>query len=481
MRNLSTTSQTFELSQPFGSAASTQPAWFVISTLGVFTVICLIAKAGFILRLGFPVASFATGVFLFRNFPAYYVGFSWWIWIITPFLARLIDYQTVWDPQRSMMVAPFLVSGISGTTIFRNLLKSNNQENTAFLIVAGGLSYGALIGAASTSPMSVARALLDWMIPVAFGYHMMWNWKSYPQFSAVLSKTFIWGVLVTGSYAIFQFMVAPDWDCNWLIQSGMGTSMGNPEPFGLRVWSTMHSASAFSGFMMSGLIILLSSQSVLQLPATAVGYLSFLLSLVRSSWGGWLIALLIMTSSIKMKAQVRLVSLIIAIVILIIPLSSMDPFASVVSGRLETITDLSNDTSFNVRTSNLGQYFLNAISNPLGQGIGNVWVKQADGTIVQQVTDNGIVDLLFTLGLLGGIPYLMGVYILSSIVLKSRTISQDSLMSAARGISISFVIQMIFANSLIGLGGMLMWGFLGTVLSGDRYYLHQQEANAHSQ
>jgi hypothetical protein len=460
---------TIPTSQHLGpdSIASPQPVWFVITTLSVFTVLCLVAKAGVLLRLGFPMASFATGVFLFRNFPPYYIGFSWWIWIITPFLARLIDYQTVWDPQRSMMVAPFLVSGISVVTLFRNLLKSNTQENSAFFLVVVGLLYGSLIGSVSTSPMSVARALLDWMVPVSFGYHMMWNWKSYPQFSNILSKTFIWGVLVTGSYAIFQFIVAPDWDCNWLIESGMGSSMGKPEPFGLRVWSTMHSAGVFASFMMSGLLILLSTQSVLQLPATVVGYLSFLLSLVRSAWGGWIIALLLMTSSIKMKAQIRLVALVIAIVLIMIPLSSMEPFSSVVSSRLETITDLQNDTSFNARTSNLGGFFIHAISNPLGNGIGNVWAKQEDGTIAQQVTDNGVVDLLLTLG--------------SSIVLKSQNISQDTFMSAARGISISFAIQIIFANSLIGVAGMMLWGFLGTVLSGDRYYRHQQELMAYSQ
>ena len=400
---------------------------------------------------------------------------------MTPLLARLIDYQTVWDPQRTMMVAPFLVSGISGTTLFRNLLKSNTQENNAFFLVTGGLLYGTLIGSVSTSPMSVVRALMDWMVPVSFGYHIMWNWKSYPQFAHILSKTFLWGVLITGSYAIFQFIFAPDWDCNWLIESGMGSSMGKPEPFGLRVWSTMHSSGVFAGFMMSGLLILLSNQSPLQLPATVVGYLAFLLSLVRSAWGGWVIALLIMTSSIKMKAQVRLVALVIAIILIMVPLSSMEPFSSVVSGRLETLTDLQSDTSFNDRTSNLGAFLISAISNPLGQGIGNVWVKQADGTIAQQVTDNGVVDLLFTLGWLGGFPYLAGLFLLSSIALKSQNISQDSFMSAARGISISFAIQIIFANSLIGVAGMLLWGFLGTVLSGDLYYRHQNDMTAHSE
>ena len=94
---------------------------------------------------------------------------------------------------------------------------------------------------------------------------------------------------------------------------------------------------------------------------------------------------------------------------------------------------------------------------------------------------SGLVDLLFTLGWLGGFPYLTGLFLLSSIALKSQNIIQDSFMSAARGISISFAIQIIFANSLIGVAGMLLWGFLGTVLSGDLYYRHQNDMTAHSE
>ncbi len=462
-------------------SSSTLQVWIAVALLVIATSLCLVIKSGIALRLGFPAMSFLIGIFLYRNYPCHYVGFSWWIWILTPLISRLNDHLTSWDPQRTIMIAPFLVSGISSVTLFRYFLSSNDRDNFPFRFVLVGILYGTLVGIVSTSQISVFRSLIEWLVPVSFGYHLFWNWKLYPQYSDTFRTTFLWGVLITGCYGVFQFMTAPEWDCNWLIQTEI-VSSGKPEPFGIRVWSTMHSPAPFASFMMSGLLLLLSSKSALQIPATVVGYLAFLLSLVRSAWLGWFMGLILMTSSIKLELQVRIVSLLTIIGLCVIPLSSMEPFSEVVSARFTSLTDVENDSSFMARSGNLGGYLYSAISHPLGQGIGNIWVRQPNGTLAQQITDNGVVDTLVTLGWLGTIPYLMGLFMLASLVMKSKAVRYDTFMSAARGISISFVMQIISANSLIGIGGMFLWGFLGIVLSGERYYRHQQaHEQAHEQ
>jgi hypothetical protein len=454
-------------------STSSLPAWIAVSLLFIATSLCLVAKVGIAVRFGFPVGSFLIGIFLYRNYPLHFVGFCWWIWILTPLISRLNDHLTSWDPQRAIMVTPFLVSGITLRTLFRHVLNSNEIENFAFRFVLVGLLYGTLVGYVVSAPISVLRSLMEWIVPVSFGYHLFWNWRLYPKYADTLRSTFLWGVLVTGSYGIFQFMTAPEWDCKWLIETAL-VSLGKPEPFGIRVWSTMHAAAPFASFMMSGLLLLLSSQSPLQIPATIVGYLSLLLSLVRSAWLGWLIGLILMTSSIKLALQVRIIVLLIIIGIGVVPLSQMEPFADVIGTRLESMSDIENDSSFNARSSDLGGYIYGAISNPLGQGIGNVWVRQPNGALVQKVTDNGLVDALGTLGWIGTAAYVVGLLMLASIVFKAKAVRTDTFISAARGISLSFVIQMASTNSLIGIGGMFLWGFLGVVLSGERYYAHQQ-------
>jgi hypothetical protein len=454
-------------------SASNLQAWVAIAVLILGTSLCLAVKAGVALRFGFPSMSFLIGVFLYRTQPSYYVGFSWWIWILTPLISRLSDHLTSWDPQRAIMIAPFLVSGISVATLFRHVMNSNEKVNLPFRLILVGLLYATLIGYVVSSPISMIRSLMEWLVPVSFGYHLFCNWRLYPQYANTLRTTFLWGVLVTGCYGVFQFMTAPEWDCKWLIETGL-VSLGKPEPFGIRVWSTMNAAAPFASFMMSGLLLLLSSNSPLQIPATVVGYLSLLLSLARTAWGGWLIGLILMTASIKLELQVRIVLLLLVVGLCVIPLTSMEPFSEVIGTRLESMKDIENDSSFNARSGDLGGYLYGAISNPLGQGFGGVWVRQPNGALLQQVTDNGLVDMFGTLGWLGTAPYLMGLLMLTALVFKAKAVRHDTFMSAARGISISFVIQMASTNSLIGLGGMFMWGFLGIVLSGERYHRHQQ-------
>ena len=467
--------QNIAFSQTQGSPSkppSTLTAWIAIGVLMIGTVLCLIVKAGIVLRVGFPVMSFLVGILLYRTQPSYYIGFSWWMWILTPLISRLSDYLTSWDPQRAIMIAPFLVSSITLATLFRHVMNSNEKVNLPFQLVLVGLLYATLIGYVFAAPISIIRSLMEWIVPVAFGYHLFWNWKLYPQYCNTLRMTFLLGVLITGCYGVFQFITAPEWDCKWLIETEI-ISMGKPEPFGIRVWSTMNSPASFASFMMSGLLLLLSSNNPLQLPATVVGYLSFLLSLARTAWGGLLVGLILMTSSMKLELQVRIVLLLLVVGLCVVPLSSMDPFSEVIGNRIDSMKDVENDSSFNARSGDLGGYLYNAVSNPLGQGFGNSWIRQANGSLSQQITDNGLVDMFSTLGWLGTAPYLTGLLMLTALVFQVKAVRHDSFMSAARGISISFVIQMASTNSLIGLGGMFMWGFLGIVLSGERYHRHQ--------
>ena len=59
--------------------------------------------------------------------------------------------------------------------------------------------------------------------------------------------------------------------------------------------------------MMAGLLLLFEGKGPLSFPAAAVGYLSFLLTMVRTMWGSWLVGLLALVTSLKLKLQMRLV------------------------------------------------------------------------------------------------------------------------------------------------------------------------------
>jgi O-Antigen ligase len=447
-----------------------QPTNVWIGILGfIFFTMFGIFVGGGAIRIGFPVLSLAVGIFLYRKSSTLYVSFTWWIWLLTPLIARLVDLRSGWDPQRLILVSPFLVTFVSIATLFRYLPVAYLEGGFPYIVALTGISYGTLIGLMNNSPINVARALLDWLSPLLLSFHLFANWRTYPEHRKNIQKTFLWGVLITGAYGIFQYIIAPEWDRFWLIESGLITSAGKPEPLGIRVWSTMHSPGPFGHFMMVGLLLLFSHQSPLQIPAVGVGYLAFLLSLVRSAWLAWVLGLLSLIASLKPKLQMRLILSIFVLGICILPLTTIEPFSSTISNRVQSISNLDEDQSFNDRSGNYETNFTQSLINVLGDGIGGNW-EESNGSLEQIARDSGIIDTFLTLGLLGGIPYLTGMILMLSRITKSPQLRVDPFMSAAYATCLGSFLQLIFTTSTIGLPGMLLWSFLGISMAAHNYH-----------
>ena len=449
-------------------------AWMAILGLVIFSAVCILAGAGSFLRLVFPVGSFAVGLLLYWRYPVLYVGFTWWMWFLTPFVARLVDYKSGWDPQRLMQVSPYLVTLLTFITFLKHLPKSYQEGSLPFVLACTGVFYGGLVGLIKGSPFAVARSLLDWLTPLLLGFHLFVNWRDYPKLSQNLRRTFLWGVLVTGVYGVIQYMVAPEWDRFWLMESGMFTSAGSPEPFGMRIWSTMNSPGPFANMLMAGLLLLFSSQQALRIPAAAVGYLALLLTLVRSAWGGWLLGLFTLMSSVKARLQIRLIITVFVIAICVFPLTTIEPFSEKINSRFQTFSNLEEDSSFKARSGNYDKNISLALSNWLGNGIGNVWSVNDNGVLQQEVVDSGILDIFFTLGWFGAVPYISGLVLIFLSVLQYSEARFDPFMSAARAISISFCAQLIFGSSIIGPSGLFVWAFFGISMAAHKYYQHQR-------
>jgi hypothetical protein len=449
-------------------------AWIAVSGLVLFTTACVLAGAGSILRIAFPLLSLAVGVLLYIRYPVFYVGFTLWLWMLTPLVGRLIDYRSGWDPQRMVQVAPYLVTLLTLATFLRHLPSAYRRGGLPFILAFSGVFYGFLIGLVKNAPFSAVRSLLDWFAPLLFGFYFFVHWRDYPRYRQCIERTVLWGVLVTGAYGIYQYLVAPEWDRFWLTASGMEGVSGRPEPLGIRVWSTMNSAGPFAFFMMVGLVLLFSSRNPLRFPAAAVGYLAFLLTLVRAAWGGWFVSLIIFASSLKPKLQVRLITTIFIVGLCGFPLATMEPFSQAIGSRFQTFSNIQQDQSFNDRSNNYDRDLELAFSNGLGNGLGGVWVVNKDtGKIEQVVIDSGIIDTFFTLGWFGAIPYLGGLILLLSTVFQYTEGRFDSFVSAARALALGSCVLLVFGTSIIGFAGILLWGFLGIVMAAHKYYQYQ--------
>ncbi|MBD2384421.1 O-antigen ligase domain-containing protein [Cylindrospermum sp. FACHB-282] len=465
------------LKDNFSPQERSPQAWTVILGFVLLTIVCYFAGAAAMLRLVFPLTALVVALFLYLRHPILYIGFTWWIWFLTPLAARLVDYRVGWDPTRQMLIAPYLVVLVTIITFFRHLPGAYRQGGLPFILGFVGVFYGFLVGLIYNSPIPVARGLLDWLSPIIFGFHLFVNWRDYPSYRQHIQRVFVWCVLITGAYGIYQFVVAPEWDKYWLIESKLYSSSGNPVPFGMRVWSTLHSVGPFGAVMQTGLLLLLTSSGKLIFPASSVGYLSFLLAQARTNWGGWLLGVIMIMGSAKAKVQMRLITIILVMAMCVVPLITIEPISKVVTSRLETFSNLQEDGSFKDRSGSYDRNLGLALSNGWGNGLGNIWkVNEKTGQIEVFVIDSGILDMFFTLGWFGAIFY-MGALILMIFSVSNYSEARfDSFLSTSRAIAISGCTQLIIGSGMLSVAGMILWGFFAMAMAGHKYHQHQQNS-----
>ncbi|MBE9210932.1 O-antigen ligase domain-containing protein [Nostoc sp. LEGE 06077] len=463
------------LQTPFSPRQRSLQGWIFILGFILLSLTCYFAGAAGMLRLIYPATALIVAIFLYLRHPILYIGFTWWMWFLTPLVARLIDYKVGWDATRQILISPYLVVFVTIATFLRHFPQASRQGGLPFILAFIGVFYSFLVGLIYNSPVPVARGLLDWLSPIIFAFHLFTNWRDYPTYRQNLQRTFLFCVLVTGAYGIYQFVVAPEWDRYWLIQSKLFTSSGNPVPFGMRVWSTLHSVGPFGAVMQTGLLLLFTASGPLIFPASAVGYVSFLLAQARTNWGGWLLGVIIIMGSVKAKIQMRLIAIVVIMALCVIPLTTIEPISEVISARLESFANLDKDTSFKDRSGSYDRNLGLALSNVLGNGLGNIWkVNEKTGQIEVFVIDSGILDMFFTLGWFGASFYLGGLILILFSVMQYDEARFDSFVSAARAIGISSCAQLIIGSGMLSVSGMILWGFLAMAMSAHKYYQHEK-------
>lgn len=450
--------------QSFRLSLQPKPAWMAILALLLFTTLCLLAGLGKILNILFPAGSLAVGVFLYLRYPIFYVSFTWWVFFLTPFVRRVADYRSGFTDPSPILLAPILVAMLTLITFYRNLPKAHHQGGLPFVLSAMGVFYGFLVGLIKGAPAPAIISVMAWVSPILFGFHLLVNWREYPSYRQNIQRTFLWGVLVTAPYGIYQYIVAPEWDRFWLIETKLYTSMGKPEPLGLRVWSTMNSPLHFATVMIPGTLLLFIGQGFLRIPGLVMGLLALLLTLVRTAWGGWLVALITLVSSLKGFLKIRLIAFLLALALCMVPLSTIEPFSQVIQSRITSFSNVKEDQSARDRTD--------LYNRTLGLALGE-FIGKGNGTL--QPIDSGVIEMLLTLGWMGTIPYVGGIFMLFCSLLQSSQSRFDPFASVAISIIFGFLPMLAGSNVIIGISGMVFWGFLGLGMAAKKYHQHQHK------
>jgi hypothetical protein len=469
------------------SSLNTRSAWTAILGLFFIVLVGLLVGVAPVLSLIFPLGSFAVGVFLYAKYPLLYVGFTWWLWFLSPLVKRLIDYRSGYGTFGNLTLAASLVTSISLVTLWKHLpeylVDFYNRDGFPFVLCAGSVLYAFIIGLIrQTTPIElreISLSLMGWLAPISFGFYLFINWRNYPSYRRNMQRIFMWAIVVMGVYGILQFFLVPSWDKFYIDIIGKELNFdlewfGVPAPMQLRVWSTMSSPFDFSQIWISGLILLLINKGSLQFVMTGLGYVILLLTQVRSSWYIWFLSFLFFTFSVRQEKQIRTIVSLTAVLVIILPLISITSFSTDIVERLATFTNLENDVSFRARFDGTADLINYGLSNFLGVGLlGTSGVSVEGSDLIFHVVDNGYITLFLSLGWFGIIPYASGIALIFTKLFQGYADGFDVFFLAVRAIIIGSFLGILTTNIASGSGAMNIWGFLGIAMAGCKYHHYQ--------
>ncbi len=453
-------------------------AWRAIFGLALAIAVSLFI-GGPIAIITFPLGSLAVGWFLYRRYPLFYCSFTWWMWFVGVMIRRMIDLRCGYYTPGPWYLTPLLVTSISLLTLFKHLPKAHKQGRLPFVIAAGSCLYGYLINLAYDGLADFDKStyiLLDWLVPISFGFYLSTHWRDYPSYRHNLQRTFFWGVLWMGFYGIVQYVFAPPWDVFFLkeMQSGGDAlSFGVPVPFGIRVFSSAGSPQEFALNMAAGLILLFCVSGIQKLWANGLGYLSFLLSLARSGWLTWLFGTLLLFRALKSNLQIRMLISLAVTVLVILPIVTIEPFSTVIVERIQSFDDTDTDGSFRSRIGAFNFLIGHALSQFTGYGLQNPITPTIEVSKDHVIGDNGILVLFFAVGWMGTLPYILSITALIFQIRQACLKNKDLLLHASYGIILGVLSQFFFKSLTNGNFALILWGFIGMGMSARNYYLSQ--------
>jgi hypothetical protein len=433
----------------------------------------LIAFWGVVLALAFspasralvlllPLAGLGIGVYLHRRFPGYYVGFVCWLYFLTPLVRRIIEYKTGVGSASFVMIAPFFACW-AGMAIIREHPVIFDSRLRMWVVVAGALVYGSLIGLLSNPLGAVAQDVFGWSSPMCFALYLFIQRERVEELLDSFRKNMLAGLIIMGGYGLWQFFAVTPWDQYWMEHAQL-TSIGLPEPMEVRVFSTMNTPQPFADYLLCGLLIGLQSRRLVRLIATPLAIVVIALTMSRSAWICGAIGIVLLAAGVRGRQRFRMAGTVLACTVVLLAALQLPAVDEVVTHRVESFSSLKYDGSVNDRIANQ-QLALNAFqSSPFGLGLGAegkgrssgpTWGVPRDSYVL---ADNGIEQVLLSFGWAGSVLYLVGFGAILIAVFRGP---KDGAIIAFRTILIALLIQAPSMGVFPGASGFLLWSAIG--------------------
>ena len=453
-----------ERQQSEAASLSRADGVLVLLVVLVAPIVLYLGNAAPATRLLYPLSNFALAGYLFARRSPWYAAHCLLVFCCVSLVRRLADQQAGWDPENPVLLTPYLCCLFAGLGFLDYWKRPVPRYIGPFLVLAGGIAYGAVLAIVQGRMLSTIVDVMKWSVGPLFAVYVLANHDRIAQMRSVFESCLVWAGASMAAYGIAQFIDPPIWDITWMrgaAELGLD-SIGQPEPFGVRVFSTLNSPGSL-GIVLSAAIVCALKR---RLPASVFTITLMIVGLAlcqyRSIWAATVLAVLMVVLS--RKAAVRMSNIVALIVAGLVLCSSaaVPRIREAVAQRASTLSVLERDASLQSR---LAQYASLARQDNLvaGQGLAiNGSVRRLDRELPVHL-DGAIIEIWLALGIVVGTAFL-GALAALLVPLFGVAAAPGSDIFYDRAIVITLFLQLPIGTVHVGELGFCAWTFLGLAL-----------------
>jgi hypothetical protein len=407
-----------------------------------------------------PLVGLVGGSYLSKRSRSYYISFVLWLFFLAPMLRRMIDAQ-IGAPMANAIIATPILACIGGMPHIRRLWAMTHLSNFRWMIVVlATYAYGAFVGFMLHSPFALVQDLVTWIGPLAFGLYVFDQREHMPEMLETLRDQFLNGTLVMGLYGIYQYAFLASWDATWM-QTATITTIGSPEPYAVRVFSTMNAPQTFADFLIFGILLSSDSTRRLRFAAIPVGLLTLLLTNSRSAWVGFAVGLVFTMLFFTAKRRLQIICALLGFGVLMGVASLIPQVNEQFTRRFQTFTDLKADSSVNERLLSqqhaITMFLDRAFGNGFGGGSDDLGPGPSYGVASVQgvyMNDNGVEQFMLTFGWFGSIVFVVGLGGIAVTCFRSPILPS---LITTNAVLLALLVQLPTMGMFAAAPGFLLW------------------------
>lgn len=442
----------------------------------VIVSVMLSGLGGVVANVAYVAVALLAGVILYARAPGAYVGFTLWLWFLTPFVRRVFDMHHGWTPASPVLLAPLVVASLSVLTIARHAGELRGRLYAPYLLVLLAFGYGYSVGIINAGFIPATYALLTWLAPAMFGLHVALSWRRYPEIANTVRVTFVWALPILAAYGVYQFVRLPRWDAGWMINADM-RSIGAPQPFLVRIFGTLNTPGPYAAFLCAGSLMLLPHRGRLRFISIAIAMVSLLLARTRAVWIAFVIGLVVQQIGQPIKRLPRYTITLILVALVALPIASMPKFSAIIAPRLRTLANLEEDNSFIKRYNFSESAASSIVETAEGKGLGSTGgAIKLRGMQGVRSLDNGFLEVFFIFGWPGGSLFFLGIAGLMMQSARFRETRTDAFANATRATAVALVSILPIGDVFTGPTGTLLWMSVGFGIAAHAYHLTTGQA-----